>query len=77
MVAYGRSRNPGPIDEVAWERPADWLPVPVPSASDQRFVGLAAVFNNGANFITVRSDAVPQLPVTVMVCAPAAVPSAV
>ena len=40
---------------VAWERPADWLPVPVPSASDQRFVGLAAVFNNGANFITVRS----------------------
>ena len=55
MVAYGRSRNPGPIDEVAWERPADWLPVPVPSASDQRFVGLAAVFNNGANFITVRS----------------------
>ena len=40
---------------VAWERPADWLPVPVPSSSDQRFVGLAAVFNNGANFITVRS----------------------
>ncbi len=40
---------------VGWVRPADWLAVPVPSASDQRFVGLAAVFPDGSNFITVQS----------------------
>ena len=38
-----------------WVRPADWLSVPVPAASDQRFVGLHCVFNNGSNFVTVRS----------------------
>jgi len=34
-----------------WERPDDWLAMPSVSSSDDTFVGLHAVFEDGANFV--------------------------
>jgi len=39
-----------------WVRPADWLALTTPSTSDQRMVGLAAVFQSNSNFVTVRAS---------------------
>ena len=39
-----------------WVRPADWLPLTTPGASDNRMVGLAAVFESNSNFVTVRAS---------------------
>ena len=39
-----------------WVRPADWLALTTPSSSDQRMVGLAAVFESNSNFVTVRAS---------------------
>ena len=39
-----------------WVRPADWLSLTTPSTSDQRMVGLAAVFQSNSNFVTVRAS---------------------
>lgn len=44
-------------DVTPWVRPADWLALTTPSPSDQRMVGLAAVFQSNSNFVTVRSSA--------------------
>ena len=36
-----------------WVRPSDWLPLPEISESEQKFVGLHAIFED-ANFVTIR-----------------------
>jgi hypothetical protein len=35
-----------------WTRPSDWLPMPNVTASEQKFVGLYAIFPQGNNFAT-------------------------
>ena len=38
-----------------WRRPEDWLPMPVGiTSSDQTFVGLHAIFENGDNYVSFR-----------------------
>ena len=37
-----------------WERPSDWLAMPSVSSTEQKFVGLHAIFPQGNNFCTVR-----------------------
>lgn len=36
-----------------WTRPADWLTLPTVGPTDQKLVGLYAVFDNGANYVAV------------------------
>ena len=38
----------------SYTRPSDWLTLPTITTSDQKFVGLHAVYENSANFCTVR-----------------------
>lgn len=39
----------------AWVRPSDWLAMPAISASDYRFDGLVAVFNNQTNWVSITA----------------------
>jgi len=39
----------------AYSPPADWPTLPALGASDQKFVGLFAVYNNGANFVALKA----------------------
>ena len=39
-----------------WVRPSDWLPLPSVSDSEQKFVGLHAIFED-ANFVALRCQA--------------------
>jgi surface protein len=39
-----------------WVRPADWLPMPSMSDTDQAFYGLVAVFPNDSNFLALRAS---------------------
>jgi surface protein len=36
-----------------WVRPADWLPLPVPTAGSQVFSGLLAVLDNDSNYVAL------------------------
>jgi len=40
-----------PVDP--WVRPADWLPLPALTTSDEKFVGLFAVFPSGSNYVAL------------------------
>jgi len=42
------------VPAAPWVRPADWLQLTTPDASDQKLVGLAAVNEWDANWVTVR-----------------------
>jgi hypothetical protein len=42
--------------DTAWTRPADWLELPTVTVSDQKFVGLFAVFPGAGNFATIRAQ---------------------
>jgi hypothetical protein len=42
-------------DTEPWVRPSDWLVLPAVAATDQKFVGLMAVYEHGANFVTVQA----------------------
>jgi len=39
-----------------WVRPADWLPLPIIGESDQKFVGLHAVYPENANFVALSAN---------------------
>ena len=39
-----------------WVRPADWLPLPAVTESDQKFVGLHAVYPENANFVALSAN---------------------
>jgi hypothetical protein len=39
-------------DSDHWSRPIDWISVSVPSSSEQKFVGLVAVFDSTSNYIS-------------------------
>lgn len=39
----------------AWERPADWLELPSVTTSDEKFVGLLAVFDDASNCIALSA----------------------
>ena len=39
-----------------WVRPADWPAISVPIATEQRFVGVHAVFNDGSNFVALSAS---------------------
>jgi surface protein len=39
-----------------WTRPADWLPMPSMSDTDQAFYGLVAVFPNDSNFLALTAS---------------------
>lgn len=41
-----------PVDP--WVRPADWLSLPALTTSDEKFVGLFAVFQGGSNYVALR-----------------------
>ena len=38
-----------------WQRPSDWLPLTIPRASEQKFVGLIAVFDQDSNYVALRA----------------------
>jgi hypothetical protein len=40
-------------DDDAWVRPSDWLPMPTVESTEQKFVGLFAVTNDGSGFLSV------------------------
>ena len=37
-----------------WVRPSDWLPITIPGAAEQKFVGLIAVFDQASNYVALR-----------------------
>ena len=39
-----------------WVRPADWLSLPIVAESDQKFVGLHAVYPENANFVALSAN---------------------
>ncbi len=45
--------DPEPEPGAAWVRPADWLPMPTVSETEQKFVGLFAVYDLPENFLAV------------------------
>jgi len=45
-------RAPGPQD---WVRPSDWLSVIPPQPTEQKFVGLIAVFDQTSNYVALRA----------------------
>ena len=45
---------------VAWVRPADWLPLPNITPTDNKFVGLVAVTNDDANFLALNATVAIQ-----------------
>jgi surface protein len=57
------SQYPDKIAEISgggapeeWVRPADWLPMPSMSDTDQAFYGLVAVFPNDSNFLALTAS---------------------
>ena len=48
----GVGSAPAPAED--WVRPADWLAMPTVTSSEQKFVGLHAVWPNDANFVSLR-----------------------
>lgn len=44
-----------PVDS-AWTRPGDWLALPNVTVSDQKFVGLFAVFPGAGNFVAIHAQ---------------------
>jgi len=46
--------NSNEPDENGWTRPADWLPMPVVEATEEKIVGLHAVWPTDGNFASVR-----------------------
>lgn len=44
------------VAATTWVRPADWLALPTVLSTDQKFVGLMAVFNNGSNLVSLMCN---------------------
>ena len=42
--------------DAAWTRPGDWLTLPTVTVSDQKFVGLFAVFPGAGNFVAIHAQ---------------------
>ena len=57
-IIYGGGKPSGSFasqKQLAWVRPSDWLELTAPSASEQKFVGLFAVFNQSSNYVALRA----------------------
>ena len=52
LTLHGIIREP---EDLAWSRPADWLTLPGVVATDQKFVGLHAVFPHDSNFCAIQA----------------------
>lgn len=46
--------TPAPPEE--WLRPAEWMPMPEVSPTEDKFVGLIAVFDTDANYVELKAD---------------------
>ena len=58
-IIYGGGKPSGSFAsqrQLAWVRPSDWLALTAPSASEQKFVGLFAVFNQSHNHVALRAS---------------------
>jgi hypothetical protein len=56
---YFKAQSAGTSDE--WVRNPDWLPLPILSPSDNRFVGLFLVFENEYNQLTYQATGSPTI----------------
>jgi surface protein len=57
-IIYGSGKPSGSFasqKQLSWVRPSDWLTLTAPSASEQKFVGLFAVFNQSSNYVALRA----------------------
>jgi len=45
-----------PPDPDAWVRPAEWLPMPDVSPTEDNFAGLIAVFDHDGNYVELMAD---------------------
>jgi surface protein len=58
-IIYGGGKPSGSFasqKQLSWVRPSDWLTLTAPSASEQKFVGLFAVFNQSHNHVALRAS---------------------
>jgi len=52
-----QSLVPSTSTTLAWTRPSDWLTLPAVGPTDQKFVGLLAVYDNDTNYVALRATA--------------------
>jgi hypothetical protein len=52
-TAWKLNRQEGSLELAPWQRPADWLPLPVLTPTESKFVGLLAVFNHDSNYVVL------------------------
>jgi len=55
-VALGTGKPVSTRTSGQWVRPSDWLALTPPDASEQKFVGLIAVFDQGSNYVALRAS---------------------
>jgi surface protein len=49
------NKTTNPRQPSEWVRPSDWLVITAPDASEQKFVGLIAVFDQASNYVALRA----------------------